>query len=79
MKLNEIRKQPTTTGEMIRDVGERDPRIHESVFRSFHIVDKIKELLKKGTPPDVLIEIIEDLQNSSSRYEEVGPECPSDF
>lgn len=67
MKLLEIRRMATTTSEFARVSGEEDPMIHESIFRSFHIVDKIKELLKKGTPPDVLVEIIEDLQNSTSK------------
>ena len=35
---------------------------HESIVRSYHIVAKVKELLKRGCPNDILLEIIEDLE-----------------
>ncbi len=72
MRLNEIRKQPTTTSEMVRDVGETDPRIHESVFRSYHIVDKAIKLCQQKVPHEVIIEIIEDLKNSYNTRPRLG-------
>jgi hypothetical protein len=32
--------------------------VHESVFRSYHIVEKVKGLLERKTPPDVILELI---------------------
>lgn len=33
--------------------------LHESLCRSYHIVEKVKELLQIGTPPTVVLEMIE--------------------
>jgi hypothetical protein len=71
MKFSEIRRMATDTSEFARMKGENDPKIHESIFRSFHIVNKVKELLLKNTPYDVVIEIIDDLQNAQI-YNENG-------
>jgi len=64
MKLNEIRRIPVLSSEFTREAGDIDPKLHESVFRSFHIVEKVVELLKKRTPPEIIIEIIEDLKDA---------------
>ena len=65
MKATEIRRMPTDTSEMVRLATEKDPKIHESCFKSFHIVEKVKELLKKDTPSDVILEFIEIMESSS--------------
>ena len=39
---------------------------HESLLRSYQILQKVKELLGKGTPPDVVLELIEFME---SRHE----------
>lgn len=35
---------------------------HESTMRSYHILAYMKSLLQRGTPPDVVLEIIESLE-----------------
>ena len=54
MRLKDIREFPTTI-----DAGGN--RIHESVLRSYQIVLKTRELLEQGTPPELVIEIMDDL------------------
>lgn len=61
MKMYEIRRMPTTSDGLTQDV-DKPLKIHESVFRSFHIVDKVVELCTKEVPYDLIIEIIHDLQ-----------------
>lgn len=59
MTLAEIREMPTRL-----DCGSSGPRLHESVFRSFHCVSKIRELLDYGAPPAVIVEIIDDIMKA---------------
>lgn len=59
MTLHEIRDFPTTI-----DTGPNSGRVHESVLRSYQIVQKVKELLGQGVPPEVLLEIIGDLEGA---------------
>lgn len=66
MKATEIRRMATDTSEMARLPNEVDPKIHESCFRSFHIVEKVKELLNKDTPSEVLLEFIEIMESNST-------------
>ena len=60
MTLNEVRNFPTTI-----DTGPNSGRVHESVLRSFQIVKKTKELLERGTPAPVLLELIEDMMTAT--------------
>ena len=53
MKLEEIRQMPTTVGVY-----------HESCFRSFHVLQKIMELVAAGTPAAVIAEIYGDLTDA---------------
>lgn len=62
MSLDEIRNFPTTI-----DTGINSKRVHESVLRSFQVVQKIKELLDKNTPAPVLLEIIDDLMGAKQK------------
>lgn len=62
MTLNEIRNFPTTI-----DTGPNLGRVHESVLRSFQVVQKTKELLERGTPAPVLLELIEDMMTAMQR------------
>lgn len=62
MKLAEIRAQDTSLEREDLTIGATS--WHESLLRSYHIVAKVKELLERGTPADVVIEIIEDLQDA---------------
>lgn len=51
MNLTKIREMPTVYAN-----------IHESVFRSFHILEGVKYLLAEGTSPSVVLAIIKDLE-----------------
>lgn len=58
MIISEIRKFPTTY--------ETDGvQCHESLLRSFHIVEKVKELCEKETPPSVIKEMIFEMEMNS--------------
>lgn len=65
MTFAEIREMPTT---------HRDSNggIHESVLRSWTILEKVKELLRRNTPADVILEIVEDLQGAPQRERKQG-------
>jgi hypothetical protein len=52
--IAQIRAKPT----VMDDAG----KIHESVFRSFHIVSKIKNFLQRGVPTDVILELIDEME-----------------
>ena len=71
MILAAIREQPTTIG-----TGPNSGRVHESVLRSFHIVGKVRELLNSGTPPDIVLEIIDDLMNAPHATHEMDASQP---
>lgn len=70
MKLSEIRRQPTTL--FIRDSADNQ-RFHESLLRSYQLVQKIKELLDADTPASVIMEIIDDVEEA----EQVQYSCKS--
>ena len=50
--LSKLASMPTVLNNM-----------HESLFRSYHALRKIKELLAKGTPGDVVLAIISEIDN----------------
>ena len=58
MKLSEIRNKP------ICYTDTEHGKCHESLLRSYGIVEKVIELLEKETPHKVIIEIITDLQEA---------------
>ena len=58
MLLSEIRNMPTTV-DLASDVPDK---IHESLFRSWHIVAKIEELCEAKTPHSVILELIADMR-----------------
>jgi hypothetical protein len=66
MKISEIKECPT-----VLDLGSNDQRFHESIFRSYQILEKVKELLEKGTPGDVVLEIIQYIEECPKRTREV--------
>ena len=53
MNLAEIRKRPTSVNNC-----------HESILRAYHVVQKVRELLERRTPPEVLVELIDDLMDA---------------
>ncbi len=38
--------------------------VHESVYRSYHILDKVVELLDQEVPHVVIVEIVADLRDA---------------
>lgn len=50
----------------LRTVAEM-PRVrnnmHESLFRSYHVLGLVKEMLQDGVPPKTILMIIESLSN----------------
>tara|TARA_Y100000310_G_scaffold319737_1_gene375397 strand:+ start:247 stop:465 length:219 start_codon:yes stop_codon:yes gene_type:complete len=58
MTLEEIKQMPVTMGNLDKYPTSK---MHESVMRSYHIVVKVRDLLERGTPNDVVIEIIDSL------------------
>lgn len=52
MRLSDIAKIPTTVN-----------KVHESVYRSYHILNKVADLLHKGTPAQVVLELIAEMQD----------------
>ena len=43
--------------------------VHESIFRSFHILEKVKILLERGTPTKVVLELIDEMEEKGRRCE----------
>jgi hypothetical protein len=39
-------------------------KVHESIFRSYQILEKVKDLLRANTPPDVVMELIEFMETN---------------
>ncbi len=58
--LAEIREFPTTVSGTL---------IHESCTRSYQALEKAKELLAKGCPADIILEILEDIRQAPSKRE----------
>ena len=56
MMIQEIRAMP-----VILD-GKKLGKIHESVFRSSHIVRKIQYWLEKKVPPEIILELIGEME-----------------
>jgi len=60
MMLEEIRELPTLSNN-----------IHESVFRSYHILNKVLELIERGDSKETILEIVEDLRKNELNYSEL--------
>ena len=58
MTFLEIANQATTVK------GDLRHGVHESVLRSFCILEKVRELLQRGVPADVVVDIIDELQGA---------------
>lgn len=66
MKISEIKTFPNTLG-----TGANGMRFHESIFRSYQILEKVKELLRKQVAPSVVLEIIEDIEMATDITKEL--------
>lgn len=53
MNILEIAAMPTSVD-----------KVHESIYRSYHILVKARELLKAGTPPNVVASLIDEMMEA---------------
>lgn len=59
MKLNEIQKTPTTLNN-----------VHESAFRSYHILDQVLTMVERGDSKEMILEVTDMLrENLTDIYE----------
>lgn len=40
---------------------------HESLFRCYHILDLVEDLLAKQTPPEVILSIVQELREAERK------------
>jgi hypothetical protein len=66
MKLLEIAKMPTCIGNK-----------HESLLRSYWILELAKEYLSSGVPHKIILEIIEELQLQDHNVQSTAPNGPA--
>lgn len=69
MTLAELREMPTCLG-----TGPNGSRIHESVFRSYQMLMKVRQMLMnpEKVPPYVIMEIIDDVMEAPGVDKELG-------
>ena len=61
MKWHKIRKMATSTGDLIEEgLLQNGDRVHESMLKSYQVLEKVKDYLKRGVPADVILELIEE-------------------
>lgn len=68
MKLAELRECPTRL-----TIGSNGTNIHETVFRSYSMLNKVCELLMSDqpVPPKVILEMIEDVMNAPAVFRDL--------
>lgn len=63
--LSEIKAMPTVLSvEYIQEhlaAGAPTVGFHESLLRSFHVVEKVKELAAEGVPSKVILELVDEM------------------
>ena len=63
MTMSELMKRPTTIECHV------DPGLyHESLCRSYHVLEKAKEWLRLGAPGEVVLEMIEHCMNDAGGF-----------
>lgn len=65
MDYLQINKMNVTLSRQEAEKGLREgcAGFHESILRSFHIVQKVKWLLEQGTKPEVVLDLIALMEN----------------
>lgn len=68
MTLAELRELPNEINVDTSAMGGNNGHVHESVFRSYAMLQKVKQLLMSDqpVPPVVIIEMIEDVMDAPS-------------
>ena len=66
MRVIEIAKMPTSiTKPLMKELASGScTGIHESMLRSWHILERVKDYLRKDTPADVILELIEVMEKA---------------
>lgn len=64
MKLSDIREMPTAIEHVSEDKNRR--AYHESLTRSYHTLEKVREMCHAKVPHSFILEVIEDLTDSPS-------------
>jgi hypothetical protein len=67
MKIHQIQRMPQSSDELTRSHLGEVRNIHESCFRSYQILEKVKELIEHGTPSAVIKELIEEMEFKSDQ------------
>jgi hypothetical protein len=64
-----IREFPSTIG-----TGPNSPKVHESCFRSYQMLMKVRELLMnpKGVPQELLLDLIDDVMDAPQISREIN-------
>lgn len=57
-RLSEINRLPTS----VYSIPTGCKGVHESTLRAFHILEEVKRLLTLGTPSEVILELIQEMQ-----------------
>lgn len=63
MTFLEIRAMPTT----VKEIPPGCVGVHESTTRAFHVARRVRDLLAKGTPSEVVLELM-DLMEGQGAY-----------
>lgn len=58
MQISEIQKLPVCVSEIPRGCSG----VHESTLRAYHILDRTKDYLRRGVPPEVVLELIREME-----------------
>lgn len=66
LSVKEIQELQTyATRDLMKDIISACGKgIHESIFRSFGILEKVKHLLEIGTPHEVILEMIDLMEET---------------
>ena len=74
MKLININRHPTTINLDSLEKGTKG--LHESCFRSFMILLKIRHLLENDVPANIILELMDEMESPSLTAQSNKPEVP---
>lgn len=60
----DIMKMPTLTSELPKELGVKNTKIHESCFRCYQILQRVKYYLSEGMPQNLILDLINDMDVS---------------
>ena len=60
MNLEQIKKLPVSYSD---GDFENSGRVHESIFKSYHILEQVLKLVERGVDKETIKEIVEYLRN----------------